>query len=267
MDSDAQAYDDAMFEFSQGSYENAIRMLQSILASCPDHFDAQLSLGMAYCRMGNFAKAIEEGHKAEKMRPNEQLVHTNLSLFYMRSGDKKTAEHHGLQARISSWKGNMAPPPAAGAGGPVDQGLQMAPAAQQPMRPPAKFPEMPWKNQKRLGAEPPAAPVPVPEAGDIWHRVESAKELAPGSGKSFLVRGREVAIYRVGDQFFALDDRCSHREASLGAGYQEMGHVFCPMHGWKFELATGACVTNPERPVRSHAVELRQGEVWVRISK
>ena len=34
------------------------------------------------------------------MNPNEQRVHTNLSLAYMRSGDKETAEHHGLRA---SW--------------------------------------------------------------------------------------------------------------------------------------------------------------------
>ncbi len=51
-----------------------------------------------------------EGHKAEKMKPHDQLVHTNLSRAYMKAGDKKTAEHHGLQARIASWRGNMAPP-------------------------------------------------------------------------------------------------------------------------------------------------------------
>jgi hypothetical protein len=76
----------------------------------PAHFDAQLSLGMAHYRKGDFATAIAEGHKAEQLRPKEQLVHTNLSLFYMKSGDKQTAEHHGLQARIASWREDKSKP-------------------------------------------------------------------------------------------------------------------------------------------------------------
>jgi Flp pilus assembly protein TadD len=137
-------YDDAMFDFSRGDYDGCIAKLRELLAEHPDHFDAQLSLGMAYYRKGDYATAIAEGHKAEKMRPNEQLVHTNLSLFYMKAGDKKTAEHHGLQARIASWRGNMAAPTAGEAGDPELQiAKPKAPAA------PVKFPEMPWKKKEK----------------------------------------------------------------------------------------------------------------------
>ena len=125
-------FDDAMFDYSQGNYESAIMKLKALLARAPEHFDAQLSLGMAYYRLGDYPAAIAEGHKAEKMKPNEQLVHTNLSLFYMKSGDKKTAEHHGLQARIASWRGNMAAPVSKPEGDPE---LQMA----QPKAPPVKL--------------------------------------------------------------------------------------------------------------------------------
>jgi hypothetical protein len=55
---------------------------------------------MAYYRKGDYDTAILEGHKAESSVP-EQLVHTNLSLFYMKRGIRKTAEEHGLQARIA----------------------------------------------------------------------------------------------------------------------------------------------------------------------
>jgi tetratricopeptide (TPR) repeat protein len=136
-----ERYDDAMFDFSQANYDAAIAKFQQILAEDPNHFDAQLSLGMAYYRKGDYATAISEGHKAEKLRPNEQLVHTNLSLFYMKQGDKKTAEHHGLQARIASWKGNMAPPGEVAAQ--EDSELQMA----KPKPPPVKVPDMPWKKK------------------------------------------------------------------------------------------------------------------------
>jgi Flp pilus assembly protein TadD len=141
-----EQYDEAMFAFSTGDVDAAIAKLRAVLDSDPAHFDAQLALGMAYCRAGNLAQAIAEGHKAEKLRPDETLVHTNLSLFYMKTGDKQTAERHGLKARIASWKGNMeAPPPQQ-----QDQDLSMA-------RPetPASFPDMPWKRPKTDGKSKP----------------------------------------------------------------------------------------------------------------
>ena len=95
---------------------------------------------MAYSRQGHHAAAIVEGHKAEKLRPDEPLVHTNLSLFYMKNGDKQTAEHHGLKARVASWKGNMEPPSPAGQEDPLPMARP---------EPPAQFPEMPWKRSSK----------------------------------------------------------------------------------------------------------------------
>src|SRR5262249_22887651 len=118
-----EQYDDAMFEFSRANYDAAIVRLRAILEQDPAHFEAQLPLGIGYYRKGDYPAAITEGHKAETLRPKEQLVHTNLSLFYMKIGDKQKAEHHGLQARIAGWRDNMASPPGAPA---PDQELQMA---------------------------------------------------------------------------------------------------------------------------------------------
>lgn len=164
--SDLQAiYDDAMFDYSTGDYDTAMAKLAGILAEDRQHFDAQLSVAMCHYRKGDYATAIAEGHKAQKLKPNEQLVHTNLSLFYMKAGDKKTAEHHGLQARIASWKDNMAPPsarqPTAGA---VDDQLKMAGPKPQAFKLPKKFPEMPWKKNKP--ANPGATP---PKGGGALH--------------------------------------------------------------------------------------------------
>ena len=143
-----EQYDDAMFSFSTGDFDSAIAKFAAILAEDPEHFDAQLAMGMAYYRKGDYAAAIAEGHKAEKLRPDEQLVHTNLSLFYMKAGDRKTAEHHGLQARIAGWKGNMAAP---GQAPPPDPDLQIAQPPPQNVKLPTKFPDMPWKKKPPVG--------------------------------------------------------------------------------------------------------------------
>lgn len=139
-----EQYDDAMFDFSRGDFDGAISRLRAVLAADPAHFDARLALGMAYYRQGDFASAIAEGHKAEALRPREQLVHTNLSLFYMKSGDRQKAEHHGLQAKIESWRADAkAGPGGAKAGGEPE--LQMA----RPKPPPTIiFLNQPWKKKK-----------------------------------------------------------------------------------------------------------------------
>ena len=132
-----------MFDFSRGDFDGAIVKLKDVLAVDAQNFEAQLALGMALYRKGDFAAAIAEGHKAEKLRPKEQLVHTNLSLFYMKSGDKVTAEHHGLKAKIESWRED-----AAKTGSPDkkiegDSELQIAKPKLEPM----KFPNQPWKKK------------------------------------------------------------------------------------------------------------------------
>ena len=145
-----EQYDDGMFDFSQGDFDSAIGNFESILRAEPSHFDAQLSMGMAFYRKGDFARAIEEGHKAEKLKPHEQLVHTNLSLFYMKSGDKKTAEHHGLQARIAGWRTEAAEQKAGVVSGTAASDPELA-LAKPPAAAPMKLPDMPWKKKKGVG--------------------------------------------------------------------------------------------------------------------
>src|SRR5512137_2301884 len=137
MSSFQEQYDEAMFDFSTGQYDGAIGKLCAILAHDPGHFDAQLALGMAYYRKGDYATAIAEGRKAEKLKPGEQLVHTNLSLFYMKAGDKGLAEHHGMQARVSSWRSDKTKP---GETPKTDPDLEMAKPPPPPVKPPEKFP-------------------------------------------------------------------------------------------------------------------------------
>ena len=145
-----EQYDDAMFDFSRGDFAGAILKLKNVLAQDSGHFDAQLALGMAFYRTGDFASAIAEGHKAETLRPKEQLVHTNLSLFYMKSGDKVTAEKHGLQARIAGWRAENETAKT-GEKTEADPELQVAkqalPAVKISGKAPAKFPDQPWKKK------------------------------------------------------------------------------------------------------------------------
>lgn len=167
MSEEQNQYDEAMFEYSTGNYDVALGILTKLVEGDPANFDAQLALAMCHYRKGDFTTAIAEGHKAERLRPNEQLVHTNLSLFYMRAGDKTTAEKHGLQARIASWKQDMkAPGTTPQPTSDPDSELQMAQPRPKAFKLPEKFPDQPWKKNQKITAPPPRPASPSSSSPD-----------------------------------------------------------------------------------------------------
>ena len=98
-------------------------------------------------------------------------------------------------------------------------------------------------------------------------RVCSIDDVAPGGARRFEVAGLRVAMVRVGDaEWYAIDDRCSHAEASLGEGevWVDEREIECPRHGSTFDLRTGAALTLPAtRPNRVYPVRLAGDDVLV----
>lgn len=156
MASKHEEYDAALLDFSRGDFAGAARRLETLLAREPDHFEARLALGLAYDRLGDTARALVEGHKAEKLQPNEPRVHTNLSIFYLKAGDKARAEHHGARARVASWRDQIRQPP------PAACGSDTSPTTPPAVPVPEHFPDMPWKKKPPAAAAPVASPDPAP---------------------------------------------------------------------------------------------------------
>src|SRR2546426_12642153 len=73
----------------------------------------------------------------------------------------------------------------------------------------------------------------------VFVRVASVDEVPAGTGKAVTVDGQQVALFNVNGTFYAIDDTCTHEEASLaaGAGYGEI--VACPKDGGRLHLPTG----------------------------
>lgn len=95
--------------------------------------------------------------------------------------------------------------------------------------------------------------------------VADVASLPPGKGRTIEVRGRRYALWNLDGEFLAIDDDCPHRGGPLGAGVLENGSVYCPLHGWEFDLRTGACRSNPARPVATHATKVEGGQVWIAV--
>ena len=73
-----------------------------------------------------------------------------------------------------------------------------------------------------------------------------------------------IAMFRVGDEVYAIGDRCSHAEASLSEGFLSDREVECPRHGAVFDITTGKPKSLPATtPVPSYPVKLEGGTVYV----
>lgn len=81
-----------------------------------------------------------------------------------------------------------------------------------------------------------------------------------GEGRDFQIAGEEIAIFRTRDnRVFAVQSKCPHRSGPLADGIIGNGIVVCPLHSYKFELATGRSIGNDCESIQTYAVEISTG--------
>jgi 3-phenylpropionate/trans-cinnamate dioxygenase ferredoxin subunit len=102
------------------------------------------------------------------------------------------------------------------------------------------------------------------------HRVCRFDDLSPDSAQRFDVEGHRIAVVRVGDDLYAIGDRCSHANISLAEGEidPEERTLECWKHGSEFALETGEAITLPAtRPVPTYEVRLDGDDVMVVVDE
>ena len=98
--------------------------------------------------------------------------------------------------------------------------------------------------------------------------VGNIESIPLGEGREFQVGDEDVVIFRSRDGVvYALQALCPHREGHLADGITGDGKIICPMHAYKFELATGAPVGNDCQALKTYAVRIGQaGEILLQWS-
>jgi len=98
-----------------------------------------------------------------------------------------------------------------------------------------------------------------------FERVASVDEIATGGRLSIFVEDLPALLIRVGDEFFAIEDVCSHDGQPLTNGPVVDCSITCPRHGAKFNLRTGAALCMPAiEPISTFEVRVTDGVVFVR---
>ena len=113
------------------------------------------------------------------------------------------------------------------------------------------------------------------------HVVGTVEEIPPGGRKIVKLEGREVGIFNVGGEYFALKNVCPHQGARVCLGkvvgttlpsavyeyqYGRAGEILrCPWHGWEYEIRTGQALIDPKVRVVTYPVVVEAGGVMVTI--
>lgn len=93
----------------------------------------------------------------------------------------------------------------------------------------------------------------------------SVQDIPVGQGACFVIQGAEVAVFRLRDgRVLAVENRCPHRQGPLSEGVAGNGKVVCPLHGHKFDLATGEG-SEPSERVRVFKTWEENGGIFIRM--
>ena len=98
-----------------------------------------------------------------------------------------------------------------------------------------------------------------------FKRVLKKSDLKPGTGKTIEIDGTKIAVFNVGNDFYAIDDTCVHRGGPLGEGALHGKEVSCPWHGWEFDVTTGKAFHAPEIKVRTYPVKVENNDILISI--
>jgi 3-phenylpropionate/trans-cinnamate dioxygenase ferredoxin subunit len=97
-------------------------------------------------------------------------------------------------------------------------------------------------------------------------QVATIAEVPPGGRKSVIVDDVPALLLRIGDDFYCIEDVCTHDGQPLTEGPLDGRAITCPRHGAQFDVSTGEALCMPAtEPVRTFPVEVRDGTVFVRI--
>ncbi len=99
----------------------------------------------------------------------------------------------------------------------------------------------------------------------------SINEIQPGKMKRVEAvntgNGKRILVCNVDGKFYAVDDRCTHEDASLYLGCLKGERVQCSLHGGMFNVKTGEAVVEPaEFPLHTYPVHIENGRILLDLT-
>jgi len=99
-----------------------------------------------------------------------------------------------------------------------------------------------------------------------FYEVIDASELPPGERLYLQLDDKQVIVFNVGGNYFAIDDECTHDNGPLGDGELNDHQVTCPRHGAIFDIRTGKVLALPAvKDVDTYPVRVMDGKIEIGV--
>lgn len=97
-------------------------------------------------------------------------------------------------------------------------------------------------------------------------RVASVSDVPPGTKKVIEVAGKSILLCNSNDKLFAVSNICSHAEEKLECGKMSRGWIACPVHGARFDLASGRAMNPPAtKPIATYELRVVDDGIEIRV--
>ncbi len=97
-----------------------------------------------------------------------------------------------------------------------------------------------------------------------WVKAADAADFADGDVRGVEIGGKDLAIYRVDEAFYATGNICTHAFALLSDGFLDDCTIECPIHAGRFDIRTGKALGRPvTRDIETYPVKIEDGAVLV----
>ena len=99
-----------------------------------------------------------------------------------------------------------------------------------------------------------------------WIDAAALEDLWEGVGLDVNLGDRELVLFRIGEQVFAVDAVCTHGHARLCEGFVEGFDIECPLHQGRFDLRSGAATCAPAvDALKTYPVRIEGGRVYLSL--
>lgn len=96
-----------------------------------------------------------------------------------------------------------------------------------------------------------------------WYRAAGVGDIPLREGRRVSYQNYEVALFNLGEQYRAIDNRCPHKQGPLADGILSGKSVFCPMHNLKISLENGCALNGGEGQVRTYPVRVIAQDIYI----
>jgi len=101
-----------------------------------------------------------------------------------------------------------------------------------------------------------------------WINVFNENALMNGENSVIDIDGTDIAIFKIDNEFFAIEDVCSHDGTEIASGELDGDEIICPRHGARFCVKTGTVKSAPAyEDIHSYPIRIVEGMVQIKDNR